>query len=123
VWRDGKNQVVDVTLRNRSGKAKLEDFASAAEENYQSLGATFETPSYEDLSTLRITGGAKITDIQQGKFKSLGMQKGFIITRIGDKKINSPAELKEALVGKEGSYVEIRGMYSNGMEAMYGFKL
>ncbi len=123
VWRDGKNQVVDVTLRNRSGKAKLEDFASVAEESYQSLGATFEAPSYEDISTLRITGGAKITDIQQGKFKSLGMQKGFIITRIGEQKINSPAELKEALVGKEGSYVEIRGMYANGMEAMYGFKL
>ncbi|MFN0031485.1 MAG: trypsin-like peptidase domain-containing protein [Flavobacteriales bacterium] len=123
VWRDSKTQVVEVTLRNRSGKAQLDDFKASAEESYQSLGATFVAPSSEELSSLRIGGGAKISDIQNGKFKSLGMQRGFIITRIGDKKINSPEELKAALAGKEGTYVEVRGMYANGMEAMYGFKL
>ncbi|MFM9986013.1 MAG: trypsin-like peptidase domain-containing protein [Flavobacteriales bacterium] len=124
VWRDGKQQVVDVTLRNRSGKAQLEDFSAAASESsFESLGAKFSGLSIEDKSSLKIQGGAKITDIQAGKFKSLGMQKGFIITRVGDTKINSPEDLKSALEGKEGSYVEIRGMYANGMEAMYGFRL
>lgn len=123
VWRDGKQQLVEVTLRNKSGKAQLDDFSAAPEESYQSLGATFVAPSSEEVSSLRITGGAKISDIQSGKFKSLGMQRGFIITRIGDQKVNSPDELKAAFAGKEGSYIEIRGMYANGMEAMYGFKL
>jgi Do/DeqQ family serine protease len=124
VWRDGKQQVVDVTLRNRSGRAELEDFANAdAGGTVQTLGATFGGLSPEDQSKLRITGGAKVIDIQPGKFKSIGLQKGFIITRIDGQAVNSPADVETALQGKAGSYIEIRGYYANGMEAMYGFRL
>jgi Do/DeqQ family serine protease len=124
VWRDGKQQIVDVTLRNRSGRAELEDFkAAASEETFQSLGATFGSPSPEDKSKLRITGGAKVLDIQTGKFKSIGLQKGFIITRIDGQTIGTPKDLETVLQNKAGTYVEIRGFYANGMEAMYGFRM
>lgn len=124
VWRGGKQQVVDVTLRNRSGRAELEDFK--AQENgptVQSLGATFGIPSPEDKAKLRISGGAKVMELQAGKFKSIGLQKGFIITRIDGQAINSPQDLETVLQNKAGSYVEIRGYYANGMEAMYGFRM
>jgi Do/DeqQ family serine protease len=124
VWRGGKQQVVDVTLRNRSGRAELEDFK--AQENgpsVQSLGATFGSISPEDKAKLRITGGAKVIELQPGKFKSIGLQKGFIITRIDEKTITSPQDLETALMNKAGSYIEIRGYYANGMEAMYGFRM
>jgi Do/DeqQ family serine protease len=126
VWRDSKAQMVDVVLRNRSGKPQLEDFSKASTSaggSIQSLGATFGEPATEDISKLRITGGAKVTDLQPGKFKSIGMQKGFIVTKIDGMTINNPEDLKTALEGKEGKYVEIKGYYSNGMEAMYGFRL
>lgn len=126
VWRDNKQQVVDVTLRNRSGKPQLEDFSTSSASSgggVQSLGATFGEPAIEDLSKLRITGGAKVTDLQPGKFKSIGMQKGFIVTKIDGITVNSPQDVQEALEGKEGKYVEIKGFYANGMEAMYGFRL
>ncbi|MFM2200904.1 MAG: hypothetical protein RL040_104 [Bacteroidota bacterium] len=124
VWRGGKQQVVDVTLRNRSGRAELEDFK--AQENgpsVQSLGATFGSISPEDKAKLRIVGGAKVIELQPGKFKSIGLQKGFIITRIDEKTINSPQDLESALMNKAGAYIEIRGYYANGMEAMYGFRM
>jgi Do/DeqQ family serine protease len=126
VWRDSKAQMVDVVLRNRSGKPQLEDFSKASTSaggSIQSLGATFGEPATEDISKLRITGGAKVTDLQPGKFKSIGMQKGFIVTKIDGMTINNPEDLKTALEGQEGKYVEIKGYYSNGMEAMYGFRL
>lgn len=126
VWRDSKAQVVDVTLRNRSGKAQLEDFSSndtAMEESTQTLGATFTMPSDSDMSKLKISGGAKIEELSNGKFKSLGLQKGFIITKIDGKTINSPSDVEAAIEGKSGKYVEIRGYYANGMEAMYGFRM
>jgi serine protease Do len=126
VWRDNKQQVVDVTLRNRSGKTQLEDFsatASGSGESVSSMGATFGIPSPEDLSKLRISGGAKVMDMQPGKFKSIGMQKGFIVTKIDGAPVSSPDDLKRALQGREGDYIEIKGFYSNGMEAMYGFRL
>jgi serine protease Do len=126
VWRDGKMQMVDVTLRNRSGKAQLEDFESVASgsgETVTSMGATFGAPSAEDMDKLGITGGAKVMDLQTGKFKSLGMQKGFIITQIDGEKIRNAQDLKGILQSRQGSYVEIKGFYTNGMEAMYGFRL
>jgi len=124
VWRAGKQQVVDVTLRNRSGRAELEDFKTSDNgPSVQSLGATFGFLSPEDKTKLRISGGAKVIELQPGKFKSIGLQKGFIITRIDEKTINSPQDLESALMNKTGTYIEIRGYYSNGMEAMYGFRL
>ena len=123
VWRDGKAQTVEVTLRNRSGKAQLDDFSSISSESKQALGATFTAPSPEDLSQLHITGGAKVVDLQQGKFKSIGMQKGFIITKLDGQAIQGPNDLVSVLETKSGKYVEIRGFYANGMEAMYGFRL
>jgi S1-C subfamily serine protease len=124
VWRGGRQQAVDVTLRNRSGRAELEDFKSAESgPTVQSLGATFGSLSPEDKAKLRISGGAKVLDLQQGKFKSIGLQKGFIITRIDGQSINSPQDLESVLQNKAGSYIEIRGYYANGMEAMYGFRM
>jgi len=123
VWRDGKEQTVDVTLRNRSGKAELEDFAAVESGSVQSMGAKFGNPATEDLEKLGIGGGAKVLELQPGKFKSIGMQKGFIITKINGQSIGSPQALLNALEGKAGSYVEIRGYYANGMEAMYGFRM
>jgi S1-C subfamily serine protease len=89
----------------------------------QSLGATFGVPSPEDKAKLRISGGAKVMELQAGKFKSIGLQKGFIITRIDGQAINTPQDLETVLQNKAGSYVEIRGYYANGMEAMYGFRM
>jgi Do/DeqQ family serine protease len=124
VWRAGKQQVVDVTLRNRSGRAELEDFkAQESGPSIQSMGATFGSITAEDKSKLRISGGAKVLDIQAGKFKSIGLQKGFIITRIDGQAINTPQDLESVLQNKAGSYIEIRGYYANGMEAMYGFRM
>jgi hypothetical protein len=51
------------------------------------------------------------------------VQKGFIITRIDGQVINSPQDLETVLQNKTGAYVELRGFYANGMEAMYGFRL
>jgi Do/DeqQ family serine protease len=123
VWRDGKEQTVDVILRNRSGKAELEDFAAVESGSVQSMGAKFGNPSTEDMEKLAIGGGAKVLELQPGKFKSIGMQKGFIITKINGQNIGSPQALLNALEGKTGSYVEIRGYYASGMEAMYGFRM
>jgi membrane-associated protease RseP (regulator of RpoE activity) len=62
-------------------------------------------------------------DLQSGKFKSLGMQKGFIITKIDGETVRNAQDLKSLLQTRQGSYVEIKGFYTNGMEAMYGFRL
>lgn len=122
VWRDNKLQVVPVTLRNRSGKAELEDFTESASASFESLGATFVEPSDSEKSALRINGGAKISELQSGKLAAAGVKKGFIITKIDGTKVNSAEDLMNALKGKSGG-VLLEGVYPNGARAYYGFGL
>lgn len=122
VWRDKKTQVVSVTLRNREGRAELEDFTAKAEVSLGSLGAEFVAPSVGDLESLRIKGGAKVQNLGVGKLKSIGIQKGFIITKMDSTPINSPDDLKNALNGKSGN-IMLEGVYPNGTKAYYGFSL
>lgn len=122
VWRDKKTQQVTVTLRNRDGKAELEDFTAKAEVSLNSLGADFVTPSASDLDGLKIKGGAKVQLLNAGKLKSIGIQRGFIITKLDSTPINSPEDLKNALAGKSGN-IMLEGVYPNGTKAYYGFSL
>lgn len=122
VWRDEKLQDVIVTLRNREGKAELEDFTAKAEVSMDELGAQFVKPSSSEVQNLKINGGAKVEAIGSGKLKSIGIQKGFIITKVDKETISSPEELKSALQGKSGN-VLLEGVYPNGTKAYYGFSL
>lgn len=122
VWRDNKLQVVPVTLRNRVGKAELEDFTQSAAATFESLGAKFTEPSDSEKASLRITGGAKITELATGKLAAAGIKKGFIVTKVDSDKVNSPEDLKEVLEGKSGG-VLVEGFYPNGTHAYYGFGL
>ena len=124
VWRDKKWVSIDVTLKNRAGKAELNNFAADAEANYNSLGAEFVAPSPEESQRLRIRGGAKIKTLTQGKLKSAGIQQGFIVTKVDESAIDSPDALREALSSKaKGEGILIEGVYPNGTRAYYGFGL
>jgi Do/DeqQ family serine protease len=122
VWRDRKLQNLVVTLRNRDGKAELEDFTAKAEATVGSLGAEFVAPSDSEKSALRLTGGAKIKNLGAGKLKSAGIQNGFIITKVDGERVNTPEELTSLLKAKSGG-VLIEGVYPNGTKAYYGFGL
>lgn len=122
VWRDRKMQSITVTLRNRDGKAELEDFEAKAAATVSSLGAELSLPSDSELQALRITGGAKVSALGAGKLKAAGIQNGFIITKVDGTRVNSPEELHEILQSKSGG-VLIEGVYPNGTKAYYGFGL
>ena len=124
VWRDKKWMEMDVSLKNRSGRAELNNFAADAEANFSSLGAEFISPSSEEMQKLRIKGGAKVQAITQGKLRAAGIQQGFIVTKVDDTMIDSPSTLKEALSSKtKGEGILIEGIYPNGTRAYYGFGL
>ncbi len=124
VMRDGKWSDIEVVLKNRSGKAELNNFDSDGEANLNALGAELGQVSNEELMRLRINGGVKIKNLTQGKLKSAGIQPGFIITKVDDTVVTDAAGLKSALAGKaKGEGIMIEGVYPNGTRAYYGFGL
>jgi Do/DeqQ family serine protease len=115
---ENKKKQISVTLRNMEGTTKIID----RDEAISVLGAQLGEVSSADKSKLGIKGGAKVLNIGQGKLRSAGVQKDFIITTINNQPIGSVDEVKRVLsVVKRGVYLE--GVYPNGVVAYYAFGL
>jgi Do/DeqQ family serine protease len=118
-FKRGKKMITKtIELQNRRGDASLIDPDDASIISY--LGATFEEPSKDELSRLRLDHGLKVVELSDGALKSAGVQNGFIVTSINSKPIYSSTDIENALTGQSGG-VLIEGIYPNGMKAYYGF--
>jgi len=117
VVRDGREQVMDMTLRGREGNTSVEAGAKAASRSV--LGAEMVPATAEELKALHLESGVKVVNIIGGKLRSTGIREGFIITRIDREWMREPKDVLRALDEKRGG-VLIEGVYPNGTKAYYG---
>jgi serine protease Do len=116
--RDGKEKTFDVVLKNMQGDTQI----VKADEGFSIMGAKFSELTTEEKQKMGIRYGVKIIDLASGKFSNAGIEKGFIITRLNNKSVESVADIKNILNNtKGGLYIE--GMYPNGVIAYYAFGL
>ncbi len=120
--RDDKEINLPLTLKNKDGNTTFIKKEEKEITSIQSLGASFETLSAEELKKMGISSGLRITKLSGGKLASAGIKQGFIITSIDRKKVTSVQELNDYLQDKAGG-VLIEGIYPNGVKAYYGFGL
>lgn len=117
VLRDGNLKDIDVELKNKLNQTKL-----TRNETAMIMGVTLTDVPYEEMQKLRIQRGVKVTEIQKGKFSSVGIKPGFIITSINKKPVGTAEEAVYILQNIKGS-VFLEGVYANGMYAYYSFGL
>lgn len=119
-YRNGSLKSTNVTLKNIEGttkilkKAKEEGLAVKSE-----LGALLKRPSTKELNFLGVTNGVKVVEIGPGKLKDIGLEKGFVITKIAKTKVNSAQAVNEMIKAKEGKPFTIEGYFSNGIKVVY----
>ena len=119
--RDGRKMLKNVVLRNRRGETTVAATPKTeVQQTVKALGANFSLPSQNELNSLGISSGVKVTSITGGKLRSSGIREGFIITKVDKNKVTSTEELIETLENKTGG-VLLEGIYPNGMKAYYGF--
>lgn len=118
VKRDGKIKDIVVTFKNMNGDTKI-----VKTEKIELFGANLSDISFDDKQRLRLKYGVKITDIDDGKFKSAGIKKGFIITSINRQAAYSVEDVKLIFSSIESGGVLVEGYYSNGVAAYYTFSL
>ncbi|MDP4256587.1 MAG: trypsin-like peptidase domain-containing protein, partial [Bacteroidota bacterium] len=112
--RDGVNKSTDAVLQN-----KLGSFASAKPAAIESLGADFSDLSAEDAAKLGISGGVVVSHIHDGVLSTqTTMRPGFIITKIGDIRVKSVNDLREALSKQEDNF-QIQGVYPDSKGTYY----
>ena len=117
ILRNDAEKIIEVVLKNKEVNT-----SKRKNEIGNTLGATLENASDDELNKLGIEAGVKIKELQTGKLKASGVREGFIITSIDNTPMKTVSDVTNYLKEKKGG-VLIEGVYDNGMKAFYGFGL
>jgi len=99
---------VAVTLKNLNGNENI--VSNETNNILKQLGAKF----------VKADDGVKVDELYNGKLMSVGIRKGFVITKINHKKIDTVEDLVST-VEKIKDGILIEGQYENGRKEFYGF--
>ena len=78
-------------------KGESGTYASIKEQSVNQLGASFESLDGQKASSLGISGGVVVKNLQQGALtEQTRIKEGFIITKINDQRVTSVDGLKQA---------------------------
>ncbi len=117
--RDNKEMEIPVLLRNIDGNtSKLA--AAEAPSSLSALGASFSSASKDELGKFGLNNGVKVVQLQQGKLRDIGIQEGFIITKVDHQTVSSANDIERILKNKTGGIL-VEGIYPNGTRAYYAF--
>lgn len=118
VNRDGAQKDFNVVLKNKDGNTNIVKGELASAITSEFLGAKLANISESEKAKFRISGGAKITEVDpNGRYAyQAGLDKGFIITKIDDKAIADAKEAAEILESRKasGKRLKIEGIDVDG---------
>jgi serine protease Do len=117
--RDGKESTVPLVLKNQAGTTSVVT-ASMEGEGDLVFGARLEPLGSSEMNALNLDYGLKVTDVNKGRFKDIGMSKGYIILSVNGKKVRSPQDVKD-YTNNEKSLKSISGIQTDGTILNYQF--
>ena len=116
-----KKQSKQVTLKNEQGTTKVVKNA-----DLDVLGADFRPVSKAQKEQLEISYGLEVIKVNNGKMKDAGIQKGFIIQRVNDEKMESVEDLEKVVKETSRSsepVLIVKGIFSTGKRGYYVIQL
>ncbi|MGB0886586.1 MAG: trypsin-like peptidase domain-containing protein [Vicingaceae bacterium] len=116
--RKGTIKELPVTLKNLNGNENI--IKSNSNKAIKLLGAQLNKVDKNVLKQLKIKNGIKVTELYNGKLRSVGVRKGFIITSINRKPLNSLDDINQIIDNAKGGIL-IEGIYENGRREYYAF--
>jgi serine protease Do len=115
--RNGVEKTVPIVLKNSAGNTNI---VTAAAEGDVVYGARLEALGSKDKSSFHLDYGVKVTGLSEGKFRDIGMTKGYIILNVNGKKVKTPADVKQ-FTNNETSLKSIGGVQPDGTILNYQF--
>jgi serine protease Do len=116
--RDGRQITVPVTMKNVAGNTNVVPVGMGTG---MIFGARMEPLGQTEKRTYRTDNGVKITEVNEGLFRDLGIRRGTIIIKINDKKVNSTEDIRRLTNSNEKSLKSIQGITSDGRYFNYQF--
>jgi serine protease Do len=119
--RNGKEFTVPLVLKNLAGNTSIVKPGSDEQMMGVVYGARFEALSSSDKSKYNIDYGVKVSEVNSGKFKDIGLKKGYIILNVNGHKVKSAADVREA-ASNEGGLQSIEGIQPDGTFFSYTYR-
>lgn len=120
VMRNNNPVDLKVVLTNETGTTEI---VKRQETDFlNDLGAALRPVDGETARKLGLKGGAEVYELRNGPLAGIGIRKGFVITRIDRRAVQSADDVRKALQSRRGG-VLIEGVYPNGVRAYYGLGL
>jgi serine protease Do len=114
VNRDGEIKDFNVVLKNKDGNTNIVKGEASSIITSEYLGAKLSNLSEGDKAKYKISGGAKITEVDpNGRLGYQGFDKGFVISKIDEKPVSDAKEVAEMLANRKGR-VKIEGIDVDG---------
>lgn len=116
--RNGKQTTVPIVMKNVAGNTAVvtRDMGSGIV-----YGAKLEALGSTDKRTFNVDYGVKVAELNDGRFKDLGIKKGYIILSINGKKVKNAEDVRDA-TSNESDLRSIEGIQSNGTFFSYSFR-
>ena len=117
--RSGKENTVNITLKNKAGTTEVVKTTSALEQ----LGGELENIDKSLADANDIKGGVRVRKVGTGLLGKSRMQDGFVITGVNGREVKNTKEFEELLSSlKGGGVVRLEGVYP-GFEGSYTYPL
>lgn len=115
--RNGKENTVALVLKNVAGNTNVVTADTNADTVF---GAKLVPLSTSEKRSYNVDHGVKVAELKDGKFKDLGLKRGYVILSINGKKVKSPSEVKQ-FSDNESNLKSIGGIQSDGTIFSYQF--
>jgi len=108
--RKGKLNTASLVMKNLEGGTQ---YVAAGVGSGVVFGAKIEGLSQQEKKSYDLSGGVVVMDVKEGRFKDIGIRKGYIITSVNGKKVNSASDVRNATSG-EKNLKSMEGYQSDG---------
>ena len=115
--RSGKESTIPIVLKNAAGNTNV---VTAETADNVVFGARLESISSADSDSYNVDYGVKVKELNAGRFKDIGMPKGYIILSVNGKKVRTPAEVRQ-FTNNEKTLKSIGGIQPDGTIMKYQF--
>ena len=115
--RKGKETTVPIVLKNVAGNTSV----VTADMNGETVfGARVAALGSSDKREMNVDYGVKVVELNEGKFKDLGIKKGYVILSVNGKKVKNASEVRQ-YTNNESSLKSIGGIQTDGTVFSYQF--
>ena len=115
--RNGKESTVNVIMKNVAGNTNVVTAGTGTDVVF---GARLAPLSSSERNSFKVDYGVKVVDILEGKFRDLGIRKGYVILNVNGKKVNSPSDVRN-FTNNESTLKSIGGVQTDGTIFSYQF--